>query len=152
MSKNNEKLNKFSKSFYYVEKRNQLMFNLKENKNYNRNDIINTMNQYKSFFTFEKYNKIKRISEKIKIEKQLVFLVGFPRSGTTLLDTILRTHSRITVLEEKPYLLEARHDFFLKHNNNLNALLDISESEIIQIRDNYFNKFNKDIFDKKILL
>ena len=112
MSKNNEKLNKFSKSFYHVEKRNQLMLNLKENKNYNRNDIIDTMNQYKSFFTFEKYNKIKRISENIKMEKQLVFLVGFPRSGTTLLDTILRTHSRITVLEEKPYLLEARHDFF----------------------------------------
>ena len=50
--------------------------------------------------------------KKIKIEKEVVFLVGFPRSGTTLLDTILRTHSKITVLEEKPYLLEARHDFF----------------------------------------
>ena len=59
LSKNNEKLNKFSKSFYY-RKRNQLMFNLEENKKYNRNDIINTMKQYKSFFTFEKYNKIKR--------------------------------------------------------------------------------------------
>ena len=152
MSKNNEKLNKFSKSFYHVEKRNQLMLNLKENKNYNRNDIIDTMNQYKSFFTFEKYNKIKGISEKIKMEKQLVFLVGFPRSGTTLLDTILRTHSRITVLEEKPYLLEARHDFFLKNNNNLNALLDISEAEIIQIRENYFNKFNEDVSDKNNII
>ena len=152
LSKNNEKLNKFSKSFHYVEKRNQLMFNLEENKNYNRKDIINTMKQYKSFFTFEKYNKIKSISEKIKSEKKLVFLVGFPRSGTTLLDTILRTHSRITVLEEKPYLLEARHDFFLKHNNDLNALLDISESEIVQIRDNYFNKFRKEFSDENNII
>ncbi len=152
LSKNNEKLNKFSESFYYVEKRNQLMFNLEENKKYNRNDIINTMEQYKSFFTFEKYNKIKRISEKIKIEKDIVFLVGFPRSGTTLLDTILRTHSKITVLEEKPYLLEARHDFFLKHNNDLNSLLDISESEIVKIRDNYFNKFRKQISDEENII
>ena len=30
-----------------------------------------------------------------------VFLIGFPRSGTTLLDTILRSHPDIEVLEEK---------------------------------------------------
>ena len=30
------------------------------------------------------------------------FLIGFPRSGTTLLDTILRTRSNIDVLEELP--------------------------------------------------
>ncbi|MCB1735295.1 MAG: tetratricopeptide repeat protein [Gammaproteobacteria bacterium] len=35
---------------------------------------------------------------------QLVFLVGFPRSGTTLLDTILRSHPAICVIEEKPLL------------------------------------------------
>ena len=32
----------------------------------------------------------------------LVFLVGFPRSGTTLLDTVLRGHADITVIEEGP--------------------------------------------------
>jgi tetratricopeptide (TPR) repeat protein len=31
-----------------------------------------------------------------------VFLMGFPRSGTTLLDTILRSHPAIDVAEEKP--------------------------------------------------
>jgi len=31
-----------------------------------------------------------------------VFLVGFPRSGTTLMDTILRSHPDIVVYEEKP--------------------------------------------------
>ena len=30
-----------------------------------------------------------------------VFLIGFPRSGTTLLDTILRTDKSIKVIEEK---------------------------------------------------
>ena len=33
-----------------------------------------------------------------------VFLVGFPRSGTTLLDTILRSHSSIDVVEEQPLI------------------------------------------------
>ena len=33
-----------------------------------------------------------------------VFLIGFPRSGTTLLDTILRSHPEIDVIEEKPLI------------------------------------------------
>jgi len=33
--------------------------------------------------------------------------VGFPRSGTTLLDTILRSHSKIEVVEEQPTLKAA---------------------------------------------
>lgn len=37
-----------------------------------------------------------------------VFLVGFPRSGTTLLDTILMGHPRVTVLEEEPVLQRAQ--------------------------------------------
>ena len=35
------------------------------------------------------------------------FLVGFPRSGTTLLDTILMGHPAIEVLEEEPTLMHA---------------------------------------------
>lgn len=37
-----------------------------------------------------------------------VFLIGFPRSGTTLLDTMLRSHSQIEVVEEKPVVEMAK--------------------------------------------
>ena len=40
-----------------------------------------------------------------------VFLVGFPRSGTTLLDQILSSHPRIAVLEERGVLLPAMREF-----------------------------------------
>lgn len=36
-----------------------------------------------------------------------VFLVGFPRSGTTLLDQILSSHSRIVCIEEREHFAEA---------------------------------------------
>jgi tetratricopeptide (TPR) repeat protein len=36
-----------------------------------------------------------------------VFLVGFPRSGTTLLDTLLMGHPDVEVLEEEPTLVRA---------------------------------------------
>src|SRR5207248_1915316 len=40
--------------------------------------------------------------------KNPAFLVGFPRSGTTLLDTFLMGHRDIAVLEEKPMLRAAQ--------------------------------------------
>lgn len=40
-------------------------------------------------------------------EDSPVFLVGFPRSGTTLLDQVLTSHSRVTVLEERENLVDA---------------------------------------------
>jgi tetratricopeptide (TPR) repeat protein len=36
-----------------------------------------------------------------------VFLIGFPRSGTTLVDQILASHPRVTTLEERDNLMEA---------------------------------------------
>src|SRR6202008_4508547 len=36
-----------------------------------------------------------------------VFLVGFPRSGTTLLDQILASHPQVTTLEERDTLVDA---------------------------------------------
>jgi Flp pilus assembly protein TadD len=40
-----------------------------------------------------------------------VFLVGFPRSGTTLLDKILNSHPRLQSLEEKPAVFNMRQEF-----------------------------------------
>ncbi|MBL4537450.1 MAG: sulfotransferase [Oceanicaulis sp.] len=41
---------------------------------------------------------------------KIVFMYSFPRSGTTLLDTIFRTHSKIEVLEEQPVIRETLLD------------------------------------------
>ena len=38
---------------------------------------------------------------------KIAFILGFPRSGTTLLDTILRSHSLVEVVEEKPIFSDA---------------------------------------------
>ncbi len=39
-----------------------------------------------------------------------VFLVGFPRSGTTLLDQILASHPEVTTLEERDTLIDATNE------------------------------------------
>ena len=57
-----------------------------------------------------KSNSLENPSNNVTEQPDLVpvFLVGFPRSGTTLLDTILRSHSSIDVVEEKPLVSSAK--------------------------------------------
>ena len=57
---------------------------------------------------------------------QPVFLVGFPRSGTTLLDTILRSHSGIDVVEEQPLVS--------KMMEKLGTAKSISDIEAIDLK------------------
>lgn len=63
-----------------------------------------------------------------------VFLVGFPRSGTTLLDTILMSHPDIEVLEEEPALRTAIEVF-----PSFAGLPTFQDPEIKTARDLYFD-------------
>ena len=151
-SKNYEKLKKYNKALNKIESRNSILLNLDANRIYNKRNILDTIEKYKYFFNNKNINKITS-SKNYSNDKNLIFLVGFPRSGTTLLDTILRSHSKIKVLEEKPILLNLRHEFFKKNNNNLYNLLKITESEKNYIRRNYLKKIilNEDD-EKKIII
>lgn len=62
-----------------------------------------------------------------------VFLVGFPRSGTTLLDTILMSHPQVEVLEEEPALRRAQSVI-----SDLKDLSTASDAQIKEARDIYF--------------
>ena len=62
-----------------------------------------------------------------------VFLVGFPRSGTTLLDTILMGHPGIAVLEEQSLLKAIGLGF-----DGFERVADIAEEELRALQDRYF--------------
>ncbi len=68
-----------------------------------------------------------------------IFLVGFPRSGTTMLDQILSAHPDITVLEEKENLVDAWTDFILAPGG-LDRLSDLSSHSINHYRDAYWRR------------
>ncbi len=150
-SKNLEKIKDFKGAFKKIQLRNNYVKNLKENRQYKREKINNTINSYKKFFNNRNYSKIKN-SIKNYSNSNLVFLIGFPRSGTTLLDTILRTHSKINVLEEKPFLLEARHKYFKNKNNNLKSLMDITQKEIDEIRYDYLRNIDSTKLKNSIII
>lgn len=62
-----------------------------------------------------------------------VFLVGFPRSGTTLLDTILMGHPDIVVLEEEPPL-----NLVDQAIGGLAALATLDADAIVRARADYY--------------
>ena len=76
-------------------------------------------------------------------KKQPVFLVGFPRSGTTLLDTILRTHKSIKVLEEKPLVDKIINVINKYTNNDLSSLQNLNNDKISEIQKLYFQERDK---------
>ncbi len=149
LGKNFEKQGNFNYSLKFSLRRNQILLNLNKNKKFKKEDLLETINIYKKFFS-KNSSHLFESTHKGLDHKNLVFLIGFPRSGTTLLDTILRTHSQSLVLEEKPYLLKIRHDFF--KSQSLNDLILLDKKNKIKIQEKYFESFNytpnKTIIDK----
>lgn len=67
-----------------------------------------------------------------------VFLVAFPRSGTTLLDTFLMGHPDVTVLEEQPMLESASREF-----RDLTELDSADADHIERAREVYFAELDR---------
>jgi len=65
----------------------------------------------------------------------IAFLVGFPRSGTTLLDRMLSAHPDIEVLEEKSLFSALHQDW--SEPGTLEALTDVNEAQITDAREIY---------------
>jgi len=71
----------------------------------------------------------------------IAFLVGFPRSGTTLLDRMLGAHPDIEVLEEKSLFSFLHQDW--SEPGTLEALTDINEAQITDAHEIYRREMSR---------
>ena len=62
-----------------------------------------------------------------------IFLVGFPRSGTTLLDTLLMGHPDVEVMEERPVINRVESEF-----GGLDAIPSLDEAAVRHAQARYF--------------
>lgn len=67
------------------------------------------------------------------------FLVGFPRSGTTLLDQILSSHPQLVVLEEKENLQDLLRDFVTR-DAGLEQLASMDSAALEAYRRRYWTR------------
>lgn len=80
------------------------------------------------------------------LESSPVFLLGFARSGTTLLEQILDSHPALQALEEKPTVAAMVGAFeAMAEKGDDNALANLTETQIEQLRTVYFDEVARHI-------
>jgi tetratricopeptide (TPR) repeat protein len=72
-----------------------------------------------------------------------IFVVGFPRSGTTLLDTLLRGHPGLDVVEESPGVAQMVSALQGPADEHLEILGEAAPGRILAARDAYFNALGR---------
>ena len=73
-----------------------------------------------------------------------VFLLGFPRSGTTLLDRMLSSHPGTLVLEERDLLSDA-YERFAASATELRALDDLDDEALCEARRSYWERVDSEV-------
>ena len=88
----------------------------------------------------------------IQTKNDPVFIVGFPRSGTTLIEQILDSHPNLDVLDEKPIVEETINYFKQNIGTYPGSIHKIDVDNIDQIREHFYSTISQHMEIKKILL
>ena len=90
----------------------------------------------KNYFQNLDLNNIKRN----KNSKKVIFIVGLPRSGTTLLEQILSAHHQVFGAGELDFLRQIINEYFVQDNKLLpQKINELQLSNNNMINDKYFN-------------
>ena len=92
-------------------------------------------------------NKIECIKPQINTKKQhlnVVFIIGFPRSGTTLIDSILSCNTSSIILEEVPLIEDIANQILenVGFENYYNTLINLTESQLEEYRKLYISNIS----------
>ena len=154
LAKSYDKIKKFDEAYYQYKINNDLV-NKYYGKDIEEKNFLKYVNNRIDFFKDFNLNNWNISKERSEFSDP-IFLIGFPRSGTTLLDTILRTNKSVEVIEEKPIIKNFLINIEKKTNNDLSQLSNLDNEYIKKMQNFYFderkkyqkNKNSKIIIDK----
>ena len=136
-----DSIKEIDKAFKFFTLGNQLTSSSYNMKNFNKKKYLDSILERKKYFIKENVNNWTKLNYPLDSFNP-IFLIGFPRSGTTLLDTILRSHPKIKVIEEKPMILNMINNI---KNNKLKSLQNITSEEILNLRKSYLFEIKKNV-------
>ena len=141
-----EDLKEYKKSFNYISLGNRIA---DKKMNYDVDD------QKKIFLNIKKIFKNEKTLNKLKCDKQIIFVVGMPRSGTTLAEQIVSSHKEVYGAGELSFLEFAVKENLMKNNEFINENVeDIKIDQFEKVQNEYlqgislFNYKEKYIIDK----
>ncbi len=128
-------LGEYDKAFYQYEKANKMINELRPKKNKNFDKFIN---EVKNLYNYDYINKLRPKNLSNNLQLTPIFIVGMPRSGTTLIEQILDMNSSIYGAGE----INTLHDCIKK--NIAQNELDTFETSLLKPQENFFyeNIFN----------
>ena len=123
-----EDLNQFEQSFKYYVEGNEIKKNLL---NYNARHDIEVFDQLKKSYPIIKKNSLEILND--ISNPKIIFILGMPRSGTTLVEQIISSHSRVNGAGELKYVP-------LFGDNIARGISQINTNTLKIFRENYLNK------------
>ncbi len=129
-------LGNFEKAFTHYKEGNAIR---KKLLNYDINQDVKLFRQIK--FAYQQIERNSLKSEKLSEDVTPIFIVGMPRSGTTLVEQIISSHSLVTGAGELPYAAQfgsaiAKGVFKVDHE----VLLNFRKKYLEKIREHSYSK------------
>jgi len=134
LAKAYEDKSNFSKAFQCLEDGNKLK---RAQSDYTINKDKKLFKNIKEFFINHEFNR-----DDIKqSNKNIIFILGMPRSGTTLVEQIISSHNNVFGAGEIGYLSKLIYDnFFDKNNINLvNSFMNKNSTNLKNIAEEYYS-------------
>jgi len=127
----------YEKAFTHFSAGNEIaMLNCLENKSeINKDHYLKKIEELTSFMHRASSDTPTGLAES---DTAPVFLIGFPRSGTTLLNQILDSHPSIQTLEERPTILSLEKAISDFPKGMPEALVDLTPENVQDLRSIYF--------------
>ncbi len=91
-----DSINEYEHAFSYFKKANSLKYN-----DYDVNEFKNNVSLITSFFSKERYHEIPTSEND---SGEVIFILGMPRSGSSLIEQILSSHSKVYAAGELPHI------------------------------------------------
>ena len=126
-----EDLKNYERAYKHLNEGNKIQKNIL---NYQIKEDIDFFNQIEN-----KFFEINKVSYKIQNKRSNIipiFVLGMPRSGTTLIEQIISSHSKVTGLGELPFI-------FTFGTSIIKNQIELTRENLITFRQSYFEKVEK---------
>lgn len=143
LAKYYEDINEYKESFYFLKKGNDLK---SKNSNYTIDSYIDFFKKVKKLFS--ESSKLKETTLNMGKDnryKDLIFIVGMPRSGTSLTEQILASHSEVYGAGELSFMAEEVSDYILKEDS-------LNRVGLEKIYKGYLDKISELNIDSKVVV
>ena len=152
-----DRLDDTAKAFLYAQKANDLSREISDSKGIDKSRFLQTVEKRRQYFTAGNIDQWPDIRGQSKISGESrgqsknfarnftltpgidnpVFIIGFPRSGTTLLDTLLRGHPAIRLAEESDAVAALVNRLSEQSDERLETLANLQDRDVEDLRKTY---------------